>query len=532
MSVKWGEYKLKDLFNHIEQGRRLKKSDQAKGEIPFVMSGTTRQGIVGYISNPVASFPANSITVDIFGNTFYRCYSFGAGDDTGVYWNDKIQYSEGAMLFIAAAIGKLLKGNYSYGHKLRSSQSFDFVILLPQTIEGNIDYAFMDDFVRQVEELRLCELEKSHSNKLEAYLSEAGFEDCKLTDSEKEAINRVKNGKVNFVPVKIGDKLTGEKGDVDIQNKDINGRGLYFVNSGVQNFGIKGMTDRKAKVFPKNTITIDFFGNAYYRPFNYVMATHNHVFSMSGEIIRNENIGLYLCASMSYLNKIYSFSNMGTWPIFKDSFIFLPTHPTDGQIDYDFMDTYINAIKKQCIETLKQEISREHNAYEQAVGLKSVEIETKKDETKVIILPEYREGCIPLYTLHAACGIFDSESLPEGEGWVDASGYGFKPNPKRHFAIHAKGNSMFPDIKDGDICVFEWYNQTGGTREGDIVLAECDGIDDECTIKKYHSVKKYYDDGSWEHEKIELIPLNNEYDKIVLDADSKYRTIGIFKCVL
>lgn len=76
------------------------------------MSGTTNQGVVGYISNPVASFPANSITVDIFGNSFYRSYEFGAGDDTGVYWNDQQDYSPGVMLFIAATIGKSLIGKF------------------------------------------------------------------------------------------------------------------------------------------------------------------------------------------------------------------------------------------------------------------------------------------------------------------------------------------------------------------------------------------------------------------------------------
>ena len=154
-----------------------------------------------------------------------------------------------------------------------------------------------------------------------------------------------------------------------------------------------------------------------------------------------------------------------------------------------------------------------------------------KDESKIIVLPEYCEGCVPLYTLRAACGAFTGEGLWEKEGWVDVSGNGFTPNPKRYFAVYAKGYSMYPDIKDGDICVFEWYNQVGGTREGDIVLAECDGIDDDCTIKKYHSEKVMTEEG-WRHEKIELIPLNKDYDVIELDKDSKYRTIGIFKCVL
>ena len=74
------------------QGRRLKKDDQLPGNIPFVMAGTTNTGVVNYISNPVSKFPKNSITIDIFGNVFYRDYDFGAGDDTGVYWNDKVAF--------------------------------------------------------------------------------------------------------------------------------------------------------------------------------------------------------------------------------------------------------------------------------------------------------------------------------------------------------------------------------------------------------------------------------------------------------
>ena len=98
--LEFGKYTYRSIFNQIEQGRRLKKEDQLPGCIPFVMSGRTNTGVVNYISNPVASFPQNSITVDIFGNTFYRDFAFGAGDDTGVYWNDEVIYSKEAMLFL------------------------------------------------------------------------------------------------------------------------------------------------------------------------------------------------------------------------------------------------------------------------------------------------------------------------------------------------------------------------------------------------------------------------------------------------
>lgn len=138
--VKFGEFAYKSIFNNIAQGRRLKKDDQISGNIPFVMAGVTNTGVVNYISNPVASFPGNSITIDIFGNTFYRDYDFGAGDDTGVYWSNEKSYSKEAMLFFTASMEKSLFGKFSYGKKLRSSQSLDFKMNLPtQDQQPNFD---------------------------------------------------------------------------------------------------------------------------------------------------------------------------------------------------------------------------------------------------------------------------------------------------------------------------------------------------------------------------------------------------------
>ena len=159
-----------------------------------------------------------------------------------------------------------------------------------------------------------------------------------------------------------------------------------------------------------------------------------------------------------------------------------------------------------------------------------------QEETSSKTIPlydEYHEGCIPLYTLRAACGYFEDGEVPEEEGWVDATGNGFTPDHKRHFVVHAKGNSMLPKIKDGDLCVFEWYR--AGSRNGEIVLTQSSEFDSEYggkyTIKKYHSEKVVTEEG-WRHSKVELIPLNKDFDVIELDEETEYRTIGILKCVL
>ena len=146
---------------------------------------------------------------------------------------------------------------------------------------------------------------------------------------------------------------------------------------------------------------------------------------------------------------------------------------------------------------------------------------------------------LPVYSVRAACGSFDDYNMiPEedAEGWVDISEAGFRAN-RNMIVVQAKGDSMLDKIHDGDLCVFELYGpNNAGSREGNIVLTRCKDKDTDydCsfTIKKYHSVWKHYEDGTREHEKIELEPLNKEYPVIELDEDSEYRTVGILKCIL
>lgn len=161
------EFKFSNIFNKIVQGRRLKKDDQLPGKIPFVMSGVTNNGVVGYISNPVASFQKNAITVDIFGNSFYRNYNFGASDDTGVYWNDKVEYSKLTMLYFTAAIQRALLGKFSYGKKLRSSQSYNFMMKLPFK-NDKPDFDTMNILISAIQKLVIKDVVKYSDNRINA----------------------------------------------------------------------------------------------------------------------------------------------------------------------------------------------------------------------------------------------------------------------------------------------------------------------------------------------------------------------------
>ncbi|WP_236847908.1 MULTISPECIES: restriction endonuclease subunit S [Campylobacter] len=164
----WQEFKFKDIFNNIKQGRRVKKDDQIDGDIPFIMSGITNTGFVKNISNPIEIYPKNSITIDIFGNTFYRNYVYGAGDDTGIYWNDMKDYSKLVMLFFTTSMAKSVYGKFDFGKKLRSSQSLDFTMKLPITASGEIDFDFMENFIKAIQKLIIKDLVIWSQKKIEA----------------------------------------------------------------------------------------------------------------------------------------------------------------------------------------------------------------------------------------------------------------------------------------------------------------------------------------------------------------------------
>ena len=161
------EFEYQEIFEKIAQGRRLKKSDQIDGSIPFVMSGVTNTGIVNYISNPVAIFPKNSITLDIFGNAFYRCYNFGAGDDTGVYWNENNIFSKDSMLFITTSMRTSVLGKYDYGKKLRSSQSKHIKMSLPVK-NGKPDVDYMEIFTKAITKLAIKDVVKYADKRIAA----------------------------------------------------------------------------------------------------------------------------------------------------------------------------------------------------------------------------------------------------------------------------------------------------------------------------------------------------------------------------
>ncbi|WP_082987568.1 restriction endonuclease subunit S [Gallibacterium genomosp. 3] len=178
--AKWGEFFLKDLFTTI-RGTRLVVANRISGTRALVTAGFENTGVAEFIGNlDQKIFPASKITIDMFGNSFYRDYEFSADDNILVLY-EKTEMSKAAKIAISSIIHRSLLNKYSYGNQFRLNSFNKEKISLPITAEGKIDFPFMESFIKALEAERI--------KKLEDYLISTGLSHYQLTPKEEKALD-------------------------------------------------------------------------------------------------------------------------------------------------------------------------------------------------------------------------------------------------------------------------------------------------------------------------------------------------------
>jgi superfamily II DNA or RNA helicase/diadenosine tetraphosphate (Ap4A) HIT family hydrolase/HKD family nuclease/SOS-response transcriptional repressor LexA len=139
----------------------------------------------------------------------------------------------------------------------------------------------------------------------------------------------------------------------------------------------------------------------------------------------------------------------------------------------------------------------------------------------------------PVYDLSAAAGEWGPEGIPAEIGWIAVPNQSLSSGM---FAARVTGRSMEPRIPSDSWCLFR--PRPAGSREGKLLLVQVNTQTDpedggRYTVKRYHSVKQATEDG-WEHQTIQLQPLNKDYQPIEISSDEAedIRVVGEFVCVI
>jgi SOS-response transcriptional repressor LexA len=141
--------------------------------------------------------------------------------------------------------------------------------------------------------------------------------------------------------------------------------------------------------------------------------------------------------------------------------------------------------------------------------------------------------CVPFVPLKVAAGAFSDPQHVEDENWEWVEIKSQRRLRPGMFVAQVVGKSMEPAIPDGSYCLFA--APVEGSRQGKTVLVQLrDAVDPETgeryTVKRYES-EKVETDGSWQHSKITLKPVNPEFEAIELTDAQEGQLQVIAECI-
>lgn len=342
---------------HIVKGKRLTKANAIPGSINFIGSSASNHGVTMKVGNTEALHSGNTITVSYngsVGQAFYQIENFWASDDINVLY-PQFKMNEPLALYLCAAIRKT-GTKYAYNYKWAKEIMENDNICLPIKENGIIDFEFMESRIRELEESRIRELE--------AYLKVVGFENCELTAEELAAERRMQIGEIRMLYFELSSLY--EK--VNIKNQPFDKRkdtstqkstefSLPLINAKHGDNGI--MFYGKEDIFPSIEMTIDIVqngaiatGDVYAQPQKTGVLWDAYLIKAIAHTDTINTLLYFSCVIEKTIKQKFSYDNKAVWDRVKAQKILLPVNKMN-EIDFEFMNLYINAQMKLAIQKVK-----------------------------------------------------------------------------------------------------------------------------------------------------------------------------------
>ena len=354
----------------------LSKSDLEKnGKIPVYSSDTSNNGIIGY-TNIDAEFivsEENPIYL-VFGDHTRSLnivfHSFNVTDNVKVL-SLKDSYSIKILLYI---ISSWQKGVPNLGYSRHWSIAKKVLFKVPVK-NGVIDFAFMENFIAELEAERIAELE--------AYLRVTGLSDYILTEEERAVLEAFRNGKISWGGVKLpnGQEVTNiewkmfrmedvlewqPQKEIDPLKldklKDKNQKLYPFYGQATLNNGIISYNQLVEEVLNnkegKPTILIHSNNqNTIYleSPF-YLKDGHGATSVLQSKKLNKLNALYFMSSIKKVILSKYSYNAKATKIELKNTLISLPS--VQGKPLYDYMEVFIRAVQKLVIKDVVQYAER------------------------------------------------------------------------------------------------------------------------------------------------------------------------------
>ncbi len=336
--VEWGEFEVGSVFRVVSSKKKFdanKVKISSSGKFPYIVRMSASNGQKGFL-NEDEKFLNEGNTISFGQDTatvFYQEKPYFTGDKIKILKPLYKEFNKKNAPLILAALQKAF-GSFSWGRSsFHVSRIEKQKMLLPVTAEKDIDFAFMECFV--------AELEKERIEKLSSYLKMHGFERYELSDKEKQALKEYDHmtWRTYRLEALFGKSTRGRR----LKSADRVAGTLPFATAGEANEGISDFIGNRVHIFSKNTTTIDMFGSAKYR--NYDYGGDDHIAVVHTENL-SQNAAIFVTAA------IHKASHNGQFHYGRNFYskdadelqISLPEK--DGEPDFERMDAVMSAVHK------------------------------------------------------------------------------------------------------------------------------------------------------------------------------------------
>lgn len=328
-------------------------------EYDYVTRTSQNQGILqttGFVNkeniNPAGTWSLGLLQMDFF----YREKPWYAGQFVRKI-TPKIKINKKSVVFFSTLLNKQKERLLSILVRNVDNVFRNTKISLPVKKDREIDFAFMEGFISQLEACRLSQLE--------AYLLVTGLKNYTLTPAEEQALTDFQNGKVKWGEFNLENLYGKSTRGKRLKSADrINGD-LPFVTAGEAETGVSAFIGNDVEIFAANTTTIDMFGSAKYR--NYEYGGDDHI-----AVVHTEKINKY--AAIFVTTAIHKSSYTGKFSYSRNFYakdadelnIYLPT--TNNIPDYSMMAILISAVQKLVIKDVVEYADRKIEATKKIIN--------------------------------------------------------------------------------------------------------------------------------------------------------------------
>ena len=347
-----------------------------EGKNPYVVRTSSNNGQRGFIDEDelylndgnTISFGQDTATM------FYQEKPYFTGDKIKILKAKNKKFNKNNAQFFISTMAKAFSA-FSWG-----SSSFNVSIIENQkltlpTQNGEIDFAFMENFIAELEAERIAELE--------AYLKVTGLGDYILTEEERAVLEAFRNGKISWGGVKLpnGQEVTNiewkmfrmedvlewqPQKEIDPLKldklKDKNQKLYPFYGQATLNNGIISYNQLVEEVLNnkegKPTILIHSNNqNTIYleSPF-YLKDGHGATSVLQSKKLNKLNALYFMSSIKKVILSKYSYNAKATKIELKNTLISLPS--VQGKPLYDYMEVFIRAVQKLVIKDVVQYAER------------------------------------------------------------------------------------------------------------------------------------------------------------------------------